>query len=833
MSRIIKLASTVGEALGKFEKSYRMAAGRNGPTRGELVSSLGSNGVVSLHTDYDGQTNYAQRRAMLSSWVFANIGMIARAFVTAPVQIVRKGGPDDEPEQIHNHPLERLFRNPNPDMSGDFFWQYLVMWAAIDGNAYVYIRTDQGRVLELWPLPSNDVTPRMGQGKESDSLVGFYEFRSSRGVWPFSPDTICHFKYIPDPWDITRGLSPLRALTLSVDTDLAMAKYNAAFFGKGNVSPQTIVNISGNDYRPLDDKDVQALKDDLRRNFTASDRRTALVSAVKLDVARLGLSQEEMDFIDGRNFSRDEIAYVFGIPEGIMSRDANRANSGNARDTFKENTIYPLHTSFASEITRAVVERYYNHRYSLTAQGMVVSERVDNLEAEFEDIRPRNRELELMEMQAGAGVLTVDEVRQTYYQRGPLPNGKGQVLWGAPAPALPSFAAVPDFLSDGTGTVDVEPRLLEDKAVKAVPRPFRPWQTFENNLLEALLALAEPELRRIVTALQERGATLETAAAQDLWLLYEARLAETIGDTLEPLALFAVEKARALLPRTEIDLVNWDLVNQSAADWARRRAAEAATSVTSTSRQRVRDAIADHIESGEALDDLVQKIGSIIDNPSRAEAVAVTETTNAFAQANSQAWQAAGYAPAFYTPSAHVNCRCWIQPKILSNGDKVIVWNTAEDELVCTTPLSTPFGEVRGCRELNGRIVSGGEYLGREYHSIKSVKADTRHKVPEGARGNAQQVLDWREKYGDDVVGMTAVGWRRARQLATDEYISYDIVARMSAFNRHKSNYEKARRKQEKEGGNPWEYAAIVAWLGWGGDTGINWARRITGAIED
>lgn len=31
----------------------------------------------------------------------------------------------------------------------------------------------------------------------------------------------------------------------------------------------------------------------------------------------------------------------------------------------------------------------------------------------------------------------------------------------------------------------------------------------------------------------------------------------------------------------------------------------------------------------------------------------------------------------------------------------------------------------------------------------------------------------------------------------------------------------------------PWRDAGYVAWLGWGGTTGIEWAREITGAAED
>ena len=106
--------------------------------------------------------------------------------------------------------------------------------------------------------------------------------------------------------------------------------------------------------------------------------------------------------------------------------------------------------------------------------------------------------------------------------------------------------------------------------------------------------------------------------------------------------------------------------------------------------------------------------------------------------------------------------------------------------------------------------------------------AKATYQPPESAKNNAQRVLDWREKYGNDVNGMTAVGWTRARQLASGKPISRDIVARMSAFNRHRKNAEVA----PEHKGEPWKDAGHVAWLGWGGTSGVDWARSIMDRTE-
>ena len=101
-------------------------------------------------------------------------------------------------------------------------------------------------------------------------------------------------------------------------------------------------------------------------------------------------------------------------------------------------------------------------------------------------------------------------------------------------------------------------------------------------------------------------------------------------------------------------------------------------------------------------------------------------------------------------------------------------------------------------------------------------------KVPSGAKGNAQKVLDWKSKYGSDVKGMTPVGWARARQLASKSEIGLSTVKRMAAFNRHRKNAEVAPEYKSE----PWKDRGYVAWLGWGGTTGIDWAIKISAAND-
>ena len=101
-------------------------------------------------------------------------------------------------------------------------------------------------------------------------------------------------------------------------------------------------------------------------------------------------------------------------------------------------------------------------------------------------------------------------------------------------------------------------------------------------------------------------------------------------------------------------------------------------------------------------------------------------------------------------------------------------------------------------------------------------------KVPAGAKGNAQKVLKWKKEKGSEVKGMTPVGWARARQLATKSEIGLSTVKRMAAFNRHRKNAA----VDPKFKSEPWKDRGYVAWLGWGGTSGIDWAIKISAAND-
>lgn len=151
---------------------------------------------------------------------------------------------------------------------------------------------------------------------------------------------------------------------------------------------------------------------------------------------------------------------------------------------------------------------------------------------------------------------------------------------------------------------------------------------------------------------------------------------------LEDAALAGVAQAQLELGSLDVD---WTLVNRDALAWARGYAGELVAGLNATTRDALRTAIAEWIESGEPLDALARRLAPTF-GELRGRVIAETEVTRAFAQGQVQAFRRAGVTRwTWHTandervcdicqprdgqvyevgrdeePPAHVRCRCWI-----------------------------------------------------------------------------------------------------------------------------------------------------------------------------
>lgn len=188
-------------------------------------------------------------------------------------------------------------------------------------------------------------------------------------------------------------------------------------------------------------------------------------------------------------------------------------------------------------------------------------------------------------------------------------------------------------------------------------------------------------------------------------------------DRLYPVALrilFAGAQggAQALPPGMDA-LVDWDVFNQSAIDYLNRWGLSTLLDVNKTTQTQTIKAIDEWLKSGRSMRVLIARLEPIF-GAARAERIAVTEVTRMFAEGNILAWKSTGYITEkrwrtamdervcpicgplenrvvsiegawdvniprreireyLFSPPAHVNCRCWLQPVVSEAALKDII----------------------------------------------------------------------------------------------------------------------------------------------------------------
>jgi HK97 family phage portal protein len=351
--------------------SPRFALGLAGPSPMDLASQLRS---------------YA-------SWPYACIKMKADEMANIKLRLCEK----DKNGQIkiieHHEVLDLL------DLVNDFTTRYdlfeltAIFWE-LTGEAFWWkIRDNNGKIVSIYPYLSPVF---MNVVVDPERFIGGYVYNvpgSGKQV-PFDADDIIHFKY-QNPLNMYRGMSPIKAAEFAVASDKEASKWNWRFF-RNEARPSGVIKIPGT--LSQDQYDRMLMQWEASHKGESNSHKVAIIEGGG-EFAEIGFSQKDMDFLKQREFSRDEIFAIFGVPKGIiLADDVNRATAEAHRVAFIENTIIPMMRKLVSYLTEFLLPEYAG---------------TENMYFDFENPLPKNTEIDLVYYQNGIqnGWLSANEVR--------------------------------------------------------------------------------------------------------------------------------------------------------------------------------------------------------------------------------------------------------------------------------------------------------------------------------------------------------------------------------------------------------------------------------------
>lgn len=288
-----------------------------------------------------------------SGAVYTCVNRIGEALSSVPLKAYVKRGDDWEPAP--DTPLQQLIDQPNTFFDGAEFIRYLSDHLLLGGNAlWVKTRGSRGVVLELWPLMPDEVKPIRSR---TQFISGYQRYMNGTRQPDLDVQDVLHVK-LPDPGNLYWGASVLSAAAKMVDTDSRAIDWQMVTLQNRAMVP-AIVGVQN----MLEDTQYARLKAQMdRRRLGGSEAgKEVFVDGVgKIDVHRLGLTTQELDFIESRKMTREEVLSIFGVPPPVAGfyDEATYNNVETAYRIFWETRIITFARLIERVLNRSLVPEF-------------------------------------------------------------------------------------------------------------------------------------------------------------------------------------------------------------------------------------------------------------------------------------------------------------------------------------------------------------------------------------------------------------------------------------------------------------------------------------------
>lgn len=564
----------------------------------------------------------------------------ADAVASAPIRVYRRR-PNDVPEPLSSDaPVQSLLDHVNPYWTAADLWKGTETYLALWGSCFWFLDRagrSGGLPENIWLLRPDRVRiiPDASKGATNSYIKG-YLFEAGSHREALLPEEIVWFRYF-NPLDEYAGLSPVAVARLSLDMGRDALMFNRNFFRNGAMPQDLIFTVSG----PVDQEEVDAFYERLeqRHKGPAHAHRPMIWDMSNGgEPKRLGLTQRDMEFVQGLNFTVEDAARIWGVPPPKMYSQVQSVynNVRQADVEFYTDTISNEWAFLAAEVNELFIP--------LTGEtDLFVAFDTDQIlplqEAKF-SLHERQR------TDVAAGILTINEVRNSRNLED-VPWGD---TWWAPAAVAPP--------GEGVGVLGMPPaqgrtvlgpahvrRVYEDAFLDAVGLAFDQRRSRQEKAFRAMqIELFERQRRETLRLLREvlsiRALVTRELADQifniDLWV-------QLFLDQGTPLVTqIFINAARRHAAEFELGTFNPD--SPAIGLWVKDRVAFWTASVNEETAQLLTAEVTEGVAAGESIKALQARVEGVFDfnNDVRSETIARTESLSASNRGHLELYEQSG-----------------------------------------------------------------------------------------------------------------------------------------------------------------------------------------------
>lgn len=332
--------------------------------------------------------------------------------------------PDRDRVEVTRHAALDLWNRPNPFMTGKYFRHCLQQHKELVGESTTVVVRAPGLdlPLELWPVRPDRMTPIP---HPTDFLAGWIYTGPNGEKIPLAVDEVIQDKF-PNPLDAYRGLGPVQAALVDIDSARYSAEWNRNFF-RNSAEPGGVIEFDDS----LDDVEFETFQKrwrDSHQGVGNAHRVAMLENGGKWKSTQF--TPKDMQFAELRGVSRELLREAWGIHGHMLgiSQDVNKANAEAGESSFAKWLVVPRADDTKDILNYTVLPMF----------------KADTVEFDHDRVVPEDREADDRERTSKANAAAALVGTQRFDPAGTLKAFGLPPIPVVDAPAPPAPAPTPD-----------------------------------------------------------------------------------------------------------------------------------------------------------------------------------------------------------------------------------------------------------------------------------------------------------------------------------------------------------------------------------------------------
>ena len=289
--------------------------------------------------------------AMKISACWACVRLISHSLASIPLITYRRRTDGGRDRALGNPLYELLHTRPNPRMTAFEFKRLLTVHALLRGNGYAYIRSGpRGFVDALEPIHPDLVhKPETA----ADGTLIWPITQADGQVKRFPDDQIFHLTGLS--FDGVTGVSVIDYARESMGLALATESYGGRFFSQ-NATPSVALRHPG---KPNAEA-RRRIRDEWEADTSGlRNAHRAVVLAEGMDVSAVGVTSEDAQFLQTREFQVQDLARWFGVPLHMIQQTTGSTSWGSGLEQMSQGfvtfTLLPWATLWEQAVSRDLI----------------------------------------------------------------------------------------------------------------------------------------------------------------------------------------------------------------------------------------------------------------------------------------------------------------------------------------------------------------------------------------------------------------------------------------------------------------------------------------------